>query len=464
MKSTQTHIDELIILLSPLLIVLAHFLRVKKEIIEFVIIPTAVLLNLFLFLRSNYKSDDQEIRLFETFLTGEFCPIRLGGPLLLSAEILVIEAEFYKEAFCKSLEKEFPVGVANRELIFKPFKWNEFKEKDQRYGLRGLLRNAKAVIVVRTKELEENAWVYAEVEAWANKRPEAPCLYVKEIDDADCKSELPKNYYWMANDPKATPWQLLQRTKARGSAWRSQADFNRMMARHIGILLSVSMTIGLFVWFQQRDELQTTRMLSDATLKTEQGQSKSSLEKKEQEYRRKLKELYLAVRTKEDFENLTQTNEDPKLNVSYWFRHAGKIKQVITTENAAFHKSFDDDRGSAIGCGFFYGDMITEWDEKKDPSKVSIFGIDNSEKSDPECKMKPEDDRKITSIVCDSYNQQTKIPEYTVGVCVFTETPTSNIFKNRYRQLLRDKAKDFYEYAVPLIKSDELRPFVDEKP
>jgi len=464
MKQVQDRIHSWILLLSPLIVLAAYYLRVDKEIIEFFFIPAAVVLSLLFALRGSYKDADQEIRLFRTFWTGQFSPIKikLGKPLVLDEQIVVIEDEDHEERFRTSLEGQFRSGVRNRELIFKPFTWGKFKATDQEQGLRGLLQKAKAVVVVRTKELEGKSWVYAEVHAWANRKPEAPCLYVKDIDDTDRKSEIPEHYYWLTNDAKSIPWGLLQRSNSRAIAWRSVADFNRMMAKNIGILLSVSMTVGLFVGLQQRDQLQRNREEAITNLNQQTVNSDAKLKAKENESKKKMQELYLAMDTKEEFKKGTKINNDPKLNVSYWFRSDGKIRQVITTENSNFHKSFDDDRTSAIGCGFYYWDAITDWEEKKDPKRVRVFRLD-SEVKDSQCQMKPEDDRKITSIACNSYNQ-TKTPEYTVGICVFTENPTTNIFRNNfYRHFLREKTKEFADYAVPLIRDKQLTPFVEDK-
>jgi hypothetical protein len=150
---------------------------------------------------------------------------------------------------------------------------------------------------------------------------------------------------------------------------------------------------------------------------------------------------------------------DDKLTMSYWHRHGGILYQVATTEDRQDLWRFPDNKMSIIGCAFAYPNRFVEWDNKDRLPVISSY-IGERSPDGGTCQFGAAHNRDIKYIACSSYNgteHPDANPEYTVGICVFTESD-NNILSYNYREFLKDRTEEFYESVKPLITNKKLFP------
>lgn len=156
-------------------------------------------------------------------------------------------------------------------------------------------------------------------------------------------------------------------------------------------------------------------------------------------------------------ERFMNGGRDDKLNVSYWYRAGGMLYQMTTTEDRLYRGMFTDNKTSIIGCAFAYPNHFVERDNKGQPPVITSYNGDPNPDGST-CRYQAEGRRQIKYIACSSYNGSTNPdanPEYTVAICVFTESD-NNILGYNYRGFLKDRTAEFYESVAPLIKDKKL--------
>jgi hypothetical protein len=156
----------------------------------------------------------------------------------------------------------------------------------------------------------------------------------------------------------------------------------------------------------------------------------------------------IAGRTNPQFGD--STDKDGKgLVVSYWVGDSDRIYQINTTGDSPRYLAFPADQSTIIGCGFAHPNHSVRWDGKSNHIVVSSFSGEPSP-IDDRCEFKEFVERKLSSIVCDSYNPTTS-PENTVGVCVSTESE-QDIFSGDALDSVRRQAEDLYKNISPSLE------------
>lgn len=480
---------------------LAQVFETDTHYLELIFIFLAIIVNfIILFLRSKAE-ENKELTLFYTFWYDKLKPVKLGREQKYNVKIAVVEDE-EKAYFSESLEQRFHkegislvVNADDPKLRFSLIEINSqtgenteslIANFDEEYDF--ALKNATAIVVVRTGGLEDNPWVYKAIDNWAYKHSEVPILFAKE-PNKPYKNEIADNYLWIPDDSKSLPWRLLQRALQRGKAWRIQSSYNRAMVWNIFYLSLMCIVIGLFWVKAQKNDIQAKQFaigkLQDEINKTFEvprneyytSHLEASKIPDDNIRREKMKPIWksIALQTKSQFEKSIVNSEDKYLHVSYWFKENDVVRQFITTEerrpqtNTPAHKDFIYDKTSVIGCGFLHQNVITEWDKNYQShinnlwdwnykNRPKIWDINEKQIIDSDCVMFPESYRAMTSIVCDSFSKDDI--ELTVGICVFTESGI-NIFGDNYRKFLRERTKEFFNEVYGLNKNKKLVSFID---
>jgi hypothetical protein len=168
----------------------------------------------------------------------------------------------------------------------------------------------------------------------------------------------------------------------------------------------------------------------------------------------------VALQTKEEFETTVigvkdAKYRDAKLNVSYWISHEDTLYQLGNTEDHPVLMKFPLNKKSVIGCGFAHQNHSVEWDNTIGKGVVVSFN-ENPPFEDPDCRYAPEEQRKLKSIFCASYNANGP-PETTVGICIFTESDRK-IFVNNYHGFIRVKVEEFYKQISPALQNSYIVP------
>jgi hypothetical protein len=184
------------------------------------------------------------------------------------------------------------------------------------------------------------------------------------------------------------------------------------------------------------------------------------LKNQRKEYFDILRKVYdrIALQTRQEFESsVRKDNEshDPRLNISYWINYEGNLYQLGTTEEHFMDMSFPRDKTSIIGCAFTHQNHTVQWDDKGGKCWVLPFN-DEPNFADDTCQYAKEEQRKLKSIVCTSYNANGPA-ETTVGICAFTESDTKVMVGN-YHHFLKTKAEEFYKLISPALAKKYLVP------
>lgn len=444
MRRVKEYFHWLLVIAPLLSILIAFFLDVEEKVIEFILIPASVLINLLIvWLKSSFNANEEQ-NLIRTFLTDDLSPNKFGKPLAFQTKLVIVEDEVNHGSFIKGLDRQFKSKTESKErnLILVPFACDASGQDKQIRKLHPKIEGAHAVVIVRTKEMEQKPWMYKAIDSWAYERSDVPILFT-ELGETDRLSSIPDKYFSIPDDPKSLPWRLLQRANERGFAWRTVAGFNRLIATNCIILVVMGFSIGHFL------------------ITHKEAEKKGIIREMFNGMAQETKYQYIGnIAPKEGNKERSTLSKDD-LEVSYWIKNQGKIRQIAATENRRTHKQFDHNKQSAIGCGFVLGNHVTEWSNgypKVDNRyPIKIWNAKDEILNDPEAEYFDEDNRKMTSIVCISYHEEN--PEQTVGICIFTESG-KNIFGKDYRDFLRKRARDFFYHVRPLLERKELIPLV----
>jgi hypothetical protein len=173
---------------------------------------------------------------------------------------------------------------------------------------------------------------------------------------------------------------------------------------------------------------------------------------------RSYKEIAKQVKSRFEEKFMNNTSDD-KLNVSYWFNRGGTLYQLATTEDRSPRGTFTKNKTSIIGCAFVYPNHFVERDNKAQPPIITSYNREPSPDGNT-CQYLTEGRREIKYIACSSYNGTTNPdanPDFTVGICVFTEND-NDILKYNFHDFLRERTAEFYESVRPLIEDKKLAP------
>jgi hypothetical protein len=401
--------------------IVAVFMGADKELIEFVIAPVALAVNLFLVWGKTIREGSDELTPFRSLLSYKLLPDSSGKPLPFNTEIAVVEDERSQDEFCKQLDRRYRRRLSPRDksnLVFRPVACGSSSKEDFETRLTSELSNARAVVVVRTPDLEERTAAYDAVEAMAYKMSEAPILFT-ELPPEECgPSAVPKNFRSIPKDAYTLPWRLLQRANERGSTWRDQAGFNGLIVANLLAYALVVVFIAFYAYVHEKE--------SNANVTSE---------------------LIDAMETKEQYETLIGGQP---VNVSYWFEYGswfgygGNPHIYVTTEKEKQPNEWPDDKSSVIGCAFAHPNHYAQWDAN-DPGNVHVWSYDHHEMENPGCGMSSRDNKPIPSIVCASYKLPAAGREDMVGVCVFAKNGEHVVINNEVSEFLRQKAEDFHK-------------------
>ncbi len=209
--------------------------------------------------------------------------------------------------------------------------------------------------------------------------------------------------------------------------WRVQANYNRLIALALLVLLLTSLII---IYFQFQNQPRENYKL--------------------------LQNVYAVVaqHTKDDYEESVTHAKDDKLNVSYWVHYRGISYPVSTTEGGATHRTWGSDKPSIINCAFIQPPRTVQWDETMARPLVLSFNGEPGP-DDPRCQYGEQRQRKLKSIACASYTEDTDA-EYAVGVCVYTESESK--VSDKPIDFIKKRTREFYEALFPLIRDKKLIP------
>jgi hypothetical protein len=441
MKLIKEYLAEIGVVTGAIAILTAKWLKVDERTLSAIyilIIIFTVLLFTFVISQFN-KIRGQNVLL--NFVRGNLSPNRSRKYLEFEAKLVIVEdvkAERLHEVYKKQFEE-----VSKLEV--KGFLCDSSGDIEQQTdALKDTLEGAKAVIIVRTKELEQNFlvkkredffWVYETIHSWAKQNSHAPCLVIHKITKDEEKeliklrklSPIPETFFLIIDNKPSLPWKLMQRANERAEAWKYLASFARTVVFCLFVLFIASFIIGC-VW-----------------LHTQRG-----------EYKGLFRGAYdvIAAQTRDEFNNLNMTNgkdgKDDKLNVSYWFYNHecfyGKIEQLGTTHKETEENTYEATEKSIIGCGYVHPDSWVMWDHNKAKPEIRLFNGNLPPSHD--CGYGELKETKIKSIVCATHSgSDPKTYEYTVGICIFTENERNDIFSEAALDYLKKKTTELH-YSI----------------
>ena len=444
---------------------IAHAVNLKSELfVNYLLqLVIAVLILLILGIKSHFDKSNNDQNTLITFFTDELLPNKVKRTLGLESHIVVIEDKGSVSVY-ESFRRQFPQKT---EFVKKHFLADSSNLEDSKTRLEDSLSGAKSVIVVRTKELEKNRWVYDILLTWSTRHSDVPCLILDKIDPLEVEqlklSPIPEKYYFIP-DERAVGWRLLKRANGRGFAWRHQASFNRAAALSLLLILLFGFVFNYLRNSarekQYGDQLQSQHQnIIDA-----QKNLLTEINKENTKYWL-VRALYdgNARQAKNEIKALTQV-EDSALNVSYWFQYNETLYQAGTTEEEQVLTNYPVDQSikpSVIGCAFAHRNYSVEWDYQT--KKTRMVAINQQQiMDDSHCLYDNLPHKNMKSIVCSTYGFD-GYPKNTVGICAFTNTEGYVLSISLLQKLLVEKTREFHNAVFPLLDSQKLVPPREEK-
>jgi class 3 adenylate cyclase len=407
---------------------IAFIMRMQPGIVSLVVLAVA-LLNAFFISRKSKRESTEDQDFVYTLLKDDLLAPKTGRPLVFQAKVVIVEDEDHKSAFINRLDQDFkgPNEPKDSNLILIPFTCHKSRREADERMLRLTLEGANAVVVVWTKEMKEQSWVYKTIDSWAFDRSDVPILFAL----ADRTIPEPEGYLHVPEDSKSLPWRLVQRGNERARDWRGAASFNRMvLGNALLILLMASSAAGILLYEQKKVRQSTAGDMFHG----------------------------VAVNVKEQFLNTIVVRkletENPKVldlsdfHVSFWFSECGDVRQFASTESGEDYKRFDLKESSAIGAAFACGSCVTE---ARPNSYTRIWDIHDDEKTDNSSRMYNEQNKDRRLVACASHGPDLPDPKSTVGICIFTNHDYVTLDDNNYRKTLRERTKELFDRASPYV-------------
>jgi hypothetical protein len=432
MRFIRENLSLIAAIVGAIAVLTAGLLKADEKFVYSIIFLVAILIVLLTIFVKSYLTANNDQNILYSFITDSLLPNKSKKFLGIKTDIAILGAEENK-GIVENFRNQF---INTSEMKITPIICDSSEVELQKGDLRDRLSGVEAVIVVRTKELENKSWAYEVLEEWAFQNSHVACLVIDKIDPKELAqlklSPIPEKYFFVPDDKGSLPWRLLKRANERALAWRHQASFNRLIAISVFILLLTGLMSNYFM---------------------------SSLHEKE--YYGLLQRSYeeIAKQTKARYEHQVLNGiKDESLHVSYWFRHSGTLYQLSSTDKRSARRTYTEHTPSVISCGFFIHPNSSVWWAGSQTSMLSF----NGEKSDLEggiCKFDPDPYRHIKSIICTTYNgsKNPENPEDTVGICVFTQNET-NIFNNYSPDFLKERTSEFYDFVSDFRKDKKLIP------
>lgn len=491
--------------IAPLFaLIISFFLETDKLFLEFVFILLSLCFNFgILWLSAKYterkfeEEENDQISLFYTFFYDALKPPKKNSSgkdqgkekkqeeIVFDIDIAVIEAQneksdieiaYYLNDLIKKFEEDPEKKhkrVTNKVagLTFKKLHCNPYS-KDKNIikspkQLKTRLSDVEAVVVVRTKELDDIEWVYKTVDSWAYDHSEVPILFAMDSNIALEENKIAGRFKQISNDPKSLPWYLLKRANDRGKNWRTQATFNRALAWNIAFSILLLIYFGLYSINSYSKEIQK--------LETEQEFQKSKedtdilargfnhISETKEEFQDKIIKYSVNQILKENIDqskiNKMITNAGINVYISYWFNYENEPNIFVTTEADGTNDKFPLDTKSIIGCGFVNKNRIVDWSRhNENKTKANVWKFDKSWDEKTNCEMTELENSPIDNIVCASYRDH-NYPNEPIGICIFTKLnqgysseQTKILFEEETRMFLYEKCKklfaDFREEVI----------------
>lgn len=470
---------------SALAVVVAWLAKTDKELVSSAILLLAMSIALLaIFLNSRFSRDAGQSALY-TFLRDDLLPNKSKVFLEVKTEVVIVE-DLVNKSFYRSLTgadaprtfEQFSRGTGDARgaqgasvLTITSFTCDSSDAEKQKSSLRNLLKGVEAVIIVRTKELEQHGWVYDVIQEWAERNSHAPCLVIDRIPDherAQLKlNPIPERYFFIDDDPKFLPWRLLRRADERAFAWRRQATFNRLVGLTFFFLFAAALFGGLFAEYTRREAhnalLMSELRRSEGSLQQEAVRQEKErceavlrgagdgnlifsqrrgyeemLRGQRESYESRIEKLFYGCETKADYDTLheiymevaMQTREqyertvtqlpDAALHVSYWYFYDGVYYQLGTTEKVKREEkgwglsAWKDDEPSIVGCAFAKGNRVVRWRHEMARPTISLNNMETTppeDLQDVRCGYGKQQSRRLASIVCASYNPDKGDPQ-----------------------------------------------------
>jgi hypothetical protein len=482
-------------------IVVSLLIGTDKLLIEFGFILLSIVIN-FLLLQYKAKTvqkDNKEISLFHTFWFNSLKPYRIEenkgkendisgddkneNEVFFNINVAVIEAQneklakklrYYSDALIRKFEEKPKSNNHERVtdkvtgLDFKFLHCNPFSKNNEIIRspkqLKENLGKFEAVVVVRTKELDEIDWVYNTIESWAYEHSEIPILFARALNDELEFNEIANRFKPITDDAKSLPWYLLKRANDRGKNWRTQATFNRALAWNIAYSVILLMYFGLIsvkgFYYEDRKNKIDTQTLTEGF---------NHIASVKNEFHDKIIKYSVNQIHKEDLEQ-TKIDEITKnvsidVYISYWFTHEKEPNIFVTTEADGTKDKFPLDTASIIGCGFVNKNRIIDWSRENGSKTITnVWKFDKTQDKDTRCEMTELDNSPIDNIVCATYTDE-NYPDLPIGICMFTKLnqqyskeQVTLMFEEETRMFLYEKSKNFFAKFRKEIISMELIP------
>lgn len=458
------------LVLSAVSIIAASHFGVDKERIEFIIMPGLLMLYVVLVWIRSVRRGGRELTPIRSFFLDNLLASKSGEELRFNTEIAVIGE--YKSAmkFCKDLEGTFRSQLREEDKARLKFRSIACDQSESAKAILSTdLLNTTALIVIRKEGMDESR-AYKDINSWAKDRSEIPVLFTQLR--ANTNRRLPNSlgwfrkltntfkslirrgpvverFRWIRKDPKPLPWKLLQRANERGLSWSQQASFNRLIALQTLAFIIFGTGFGYFWLREERIGFGDSMMKTYDAMET-RIEYQDSKEKNDR---------LNALAAKDNSGSPIVSNEkDTKgtLNVSYFFRHDGMPNVYATTERRPEQDDFPANSSSVIGCAFSSPNHFAKWD--KEDSRVLVWDFESGKPEDRGCKMSPRPNDPISSIVCASYNSWEQDSALTVGICLFAGDGGRISISKDVEGILKRRASDFYDWALPRIRSHKLIP------
>jgi hypothetical protein len=461
MKFYRDYFPLIISICAAFATIISNFFSIDKELIYSYILISVTITSVIYFIYQEFKrrheSNIEQKPGIWSLITNELLSEKRKGFLTAASSILVISdsSSSRAEEFIK-LRSLFSENVQTKHFASESSNNLEL----QKGILSEVLEKIDAIILIRTINLEMNSWVYQSLDDWALKNSHIPCLVIDLIDDIqkyklkseNALSEIPDKYNIIPHEPlESIPWRLLTRANERALAWRSQANFNR-------IIFFSTIIIGcmaLFLFYNlYLGQIEKQKIFERFEINKERYSVKANNLKNK---------YYKLIELSKPIAKIDTTS----LTFSYWLPYTSKsnikvLYQLGTSENKLLsqYTVFNLDTNKAIGCAFKYTNKFIFWNsELKIPIIYSNVVEDTISSECINCKFYKENNRPISGIICFAYTRDDT--RKACAICIDTKDKNSYSFLKSVesRRFLLKQVTDFYDQVYPssdIVPNDDI--------
>ena len=460
--------------------------------IEVGLVSVVVFINFALLLLSaRAAKKTKELSPFFTFWWNKLLPNRSGDRQEYDVRVAVIE-ERSEHRFSSALKRKFKrefgveklkallsqehrlknpilkeqkldeliVNVSDADLFFKPVfppKGGESNDEtivaDSKRYLDNKLDKSTAVVLVRTQETDKTPSLYKALSNWGYEHSERPILFAQDENKKFSEDDDAKSFLWIPDDPKGLPWSLLQRALTRAKAWRTQATYNRSMVWNIFYISLLCTYIGV-IWAKQTSKALATVRAQQQQQKIQSDQDRQRETTTEKANRDLVTEAYdEALFTERSLRPQISLPADLTFAVSYWYRIDGQPNILVTTEIPRTTQFLKSDTDTVIGCTFENRNVLVEGSVKSgENDQMTVVGYSDYKQVAVDCRVGKFEHVPIKNITCVSRDDSSDRSR-TVGICAFTQNEKNSIFKEKVRDLLWTRVKDFHTRFINRIQN-----------